>query len=408
MSFDVGALSEAVFSLDRSTAELVTRVAEFHESGAWEIDGSTSTEAWLRGQGMTRQDAARVVSLAKKLRRLPVLSSAWLAGRVSGGQVQAVCAQVIDRHVDLFATHEAALVSSFESLTVEETARAMSLWRARADALDDGREPRAEPCEARLSTTLDDRGLLTASLDAEGTALATAALALADSNDLDVPAAQRKGQALKDLFRFVLDHQQAKPGARKRPHLNLVINNDTVHTDHIEGFDAESGVRIDSLTLSRLMCDCEFHRMILSVEGAVLDYGRAAKAPPIDLYNAVVIRDQGCRWKSCDRPAAWCHAHHVKWWERDQGPTSINNLVLLCARHHGMVHRKGWQADLYLNGEFEVISPWGHVRRSKPPGARDDPELDWLDDVNDPVRAPDYAEQQRQHVLARLHTLVNA
>jgi hypothetical protein len=31
----------------------------------------------------------------------------------------------------------------------------------------------------------------------------------------------------------------------------------------------------------------------------------------------------------------------VQWWERG-GTTDIDNLVCLCAFHHGVVHRKGW------------------------------------------------------------------
>jgi hypothetical protein len=259
---------------------------------------------------------------------------------INGGQVQVINLHVVERHVDLFASHEAELVPTLVGLTVTETARAMSVWRARADALNEGPAPRDPVCEATLSRTLDDRGVLHASLDAEGVALATAALNIADSHNLDVPACQRRGQALKDVLRWFLDHQDIKTTGRKRPHLNISIVGDTIHTDHVEGFDIETGVRFDSATLRRYLCDCEFHRLLLSAEGVVLDYGRVVKDPPVELYNAVVARDQKCRGYGCDRPASWCHAHHVKWWDRDHGTTEINNLVLLCARCHGVVHRK--------------------------------------------------------------------
>lgn len=376
---DPDGLGEAVALLDRYTAELTLAVAEFHSAGAWELDGSTSAVAWLRARGMTSADAARLVLLAKKLARLPVLADAWVTGRVAGGQVQTVCAQVIDRHLELFAYHEAELVPTLQGLTVTETSRAMSLWRARADALDDGGPPRDEPCEARLSTTLDDRGIYSASLDAEGVALTNAALGLATSHDLDLPGAQRRGQAHKDIMRFYLDHQNVKAGGRRRPHLNIIVKEETIHGGQLEGFDVETGLRIGSETLQRLACDCEFHRVLMNSEGVILDYGRAVKDPPPELYNAVVLRDQHCRGPGCDRPAAWCHVHHVNWWERDRGFTSINNLVLLCPRCHGLVHRKGWKARLYVNGDFEITTPWGTTRKSRPPGRYHRPELAWLD-----------------------------
>ncbi len=250
---DADGLAEAVACHDRYTAKSALALAGFKASGDWDLDGSTSMVAWLRDRGMTRANAAELVGLADKLRHLPVTAAAWVTGALSGGQVQVIAALVIDRHIDLFASRESDLVPSFAGLSVADTAVAMRTWRAKADALDEGPEPRDPGCEARLSPTLDDRGVLTASLDAEGHALAAAALQLADSNDFDVPAPQRRGQALKDIFRWFLDHQQSKTGGRHRPHLNIVIKGETIGTEHVEGHDAVSGMRLDSRTLERLI-----------------------------------------------------------------------------------------------------------------------------------------------------------
>jgi 5-methylcytosine-specific restriction endonuclease McrA len=51
----------------------------------------------------------------------------------------------------------------------------------------------------------------------------------------------------------------------------------------------------------------------------------------------VAARDRRCRFPGCDRPQTWCDAHHVVHWARG-GPTSLANLVLLCRRHHRLVH----------------------------------------------------------------------
>jgi hypothetical protein len=374
---DLDGLDAALFHQDRFAAKLAMAVGEMDAARAWEADGVSSPSAWLRARGLTHAEAHRLVLLGRRLRRLPVLADSWLRGDLNGGQVQVINMHVIERHVELFASHEAELVPTLVGLTVTETARAMSVWRARADALNEGPAPRDPVCEATLSRTLDDRGVLHASLDAEGVALATAALNIADSHNLDVPACQRRGQALKDVLRWFLDHQDIKTTGRKRPHLNISIVGDTIHTDHVEGFDIETGVRFDSATLRRYLCDCEFHRLLLSSEGVVLDYGRLVKDPPVELYNAVVARDRKCRGYGCDRPASWCHVHHVKWWDRDRGTTEINNLVLLCARCHGVVHRKGFHAVLHPNGQFDVTTPWGETRTTHPPGARPLAELDW-------------------------------
>ena len=51
----------------------------------------------------------------------------------------------------------------------------------------------------------------------------------------------------------------------------------------------------------------------------------------------MTVRDADCRFPSCDRPHAWCDAHHIVHWA-DGGATALDNLVLLCRRHHRMVH----------------------------------------------------------------------
>jgi hypothetical protein len=364
---DAAGLASAVLFGDRYTARLVAAVGEFDAAGEWEIGGWTSPIAWLRELGLTYRDASELVKLAAKLRRLPVTAAAWIKGALTGGQVRAIAAAVIERHVGTFAEHEAELVPAFTGLSVDDTIAAMRLWRERADALDAGKGPRDDTSEAWLSPTLDNRGHLHASLDAEGFALAESALAVANSSDLDVAAPLRRGQALKDIFRYFLDNQTLKTRTRNHPQVLIMVKAETLGTDHIEATFPLTGMAMPQELISRYLCDCELHKVMTS-DGVVLDYGRAERTPPADLFAALVARDHKCRWKGCDRPAAWCHAHHVLQWDRDHGITSLGNLVLLCERHHGRLHRKGWSAVLHPNGDFEVSPPTGPSWTTHAPG----------------------------------------
>ncbi len=102
--------------------------------------------------------------------------------------------------------------------------------------------------------------------------------------------------------------------------------------------------------------------------GKVLDYGRSYHSVPPRLWKAVAIRDRGCRFPGCDRKKAWTDAHHITWWRR-HGETKLDNLLLLCQRHHQMVHKHDWHINLDADtGRATFTLPNGRVLISEPPG----------------------------------------
>ena len=88
-------------------------------------------------------------------------------------------------------------------------------------------------------------------------------------------------------------------------------------------------------------------------------------------WRALVARDRHCAFRGCTEPSKWCEAHHVEEYDRDHGPTDIDNLVLLCHHHHSLIHTNGWSAKMTPNQELHVTNPHGQVfcqHRHKPPG----------------------------------------
>jgi hypothetical protein len=71
---------------------------------------------------------------------------------------------------------------------------------------------------------------------------------------------------------------------------------------------------------------------------------------------ALVIRDSGCVFPNCDRPAAWTQAHHIVHWSQD-GPTDLSNLCLVCDRHHDAIHTDGWDVEMADDGRPEFRPP---------------------------------------------------
>ena len=246
----------------------------------------------------------------------------------------------------------------------------MTEWRLKAEALDDHLPPEEPACEAHLSQTLDGRWYLNGAFDAEGGALIDTAIRLANSGDWNRIPAERRGEALVTVCRWFLDNQDRHTGRRHRPHLNVVVDGDSLNGHgHLEGGLAEQRIPLDSPTLTRLLCDCTMHRMLRDSAGTIIDYGRATRTIPAPLFNTLVVRDEHCRFPDCDRPPTWCDGHHVRWYSRG-GPTNIDNPVLLCNRHHHRLHKPGWHGQLKPDGQFVVTAPHGYVGATRPPGAR--------------------------------------
>jgi hypothetical protein len=128
------------------------------------------------------------------------------------------------------------------------------------------------------------------------------------------------------------------------------------------------GTTLSGSAVARLACDAAVHRAVVEGSSTILDYGTSTRTIPTPLWNALVVRDEHCRFPGCDRPAGWCDGHHVRWVERG-GPTRLANLVLACRRHHHLLHTPGWDAHLDDDGTFTVTDPYGGVRTTAPPRA---------------------------------------
>jgi uncharacterized protein DUF222 len=368
---DGRAIAAAIALRDRVDAKIAEAVGHFDAESLWDLDAAVSMTAWLRSAaGMSRRDAGRLAMAAKRVRSLPATAAAWRSGELSSGQVNTIVGVVGERHLDRFAEHEAALVPTLAPLPVESVVRVMQAWRAKAEALDDEGDDAEPERSLHLSQTMGGRYELSGSLDAGTGDVVATALRLAATDDAEAePArtpAERRADALGDVCRFFLDHQTIRPGGRHRPHLNVVVDLDALEL-------GRSGHSIDGTALagpamSALLCDSALHRVVMQGRSTILDYGTATRTIPAPLWNAVVVRDEHCRFPGCDRPPVWCEGHHVTWVD-DGGATCPANIVLVCSRHHHRLHRRGWEAKLRPDATFEVTAPDGRHWVTHPPGA---------------------------------------
>jgi HNH endonuclease len=87
-----------------------------------------------------------------------------------------------------------------------------------------------------------------------------------------------------------------------------------------------------------------------------LDVGRATRVIQPAQRTALAVRDGGCVFPGCDRPLAWCEAHHLRHWLHG-GPTDLANLALLCRAHHRAVHEGGWRLGRGPDGRLTASPP---------------------------------------------------
>jgi hypothetical protein len=72
-----------------------------------------------------------------------------------------------------------------------------------------------------------------------------------------------------------------------------------------------------------------------------LALGRSVRIVPGWLRDVVSLRDVSCTVDGCEMPAHRCEVHHIQPWALG-GSTDIENLALLCVRHHRTVERGTW------------------------------------------------------------------
>ena len=169
------------------------------------------------------------------------------------------------------------------------------------------------------------------------------------------PRSRRFADALVEIANLALDRKAVGNG---RAHLQLTASVETVMgLEGAPGGDLEFAGAVPAATVQRLACDARVRRILLGPKSVVIDVGRAQRLPGPGARAALRKRAGGsCEWPGCDRSVAFTNAHHLVHWGHGGG-TDLNNLVLLCYRHHWMIHEGGWQLARVERGLLLAIPP---------------------------------------------------
>ncbi len=348
-------------------------LAELDRRRSYQRDGFLSTSSWIAHRhrlGWPR--ASSDVRAARALEQMPKVRAALAAETISWSAARELIA-AREAEPDAWGEAEDLLVDVAGRHSIRDLRRVIGHWRTVIEA---GREPLSEdePSERRrlhVSGTTFGMVRIDGDLDPlAGETVITALRAVIDAETRSGPAddrrtpAQRRADALGEICRRFLDRSDRPFVNGERPHVTVTVSLESLTNEsHPAGLD--HAVRIASALdqsgpvaaeldhtgpvaaeLARLLaCDASIGRIVFGPKSEPLDVGRRTKVVPASLRRAVVARDRACRFPGCGRPHHWCDAHHIVHWAHG-GDTALGNLVLLCRRHHRMIHWGRFQPDL--------------------------------------------------------------
>jgi Domain of unknown function (DUF222)/HNH endonuclease len=151
---------------------------------------------------------------------------------------------------------------------------------------------------------------------------------------------------------------------RERPQLVVTVSFDVL-TGQLSTGMLDTGEAISPAQVRRLACDAQIIPAVLGGDGQVLDLGKSRRLFTGAVRRALALRDGGCAFPGCSRPARWCEGHHILPASL-AGPTSVDNGVLLCGPHHRLVHHEDWQIRLGPDRRPDFIPP-SHVDPTRRP-----------------------------------------
>src|SRR6266566_4259643 len=342
-------LSSLRHFIDGLELDFARYAAEFDQSKQWDEEGFNNPADWMRFNcHMNSQAAWNALGVGEHEARLSQSIDALRAGEIGFAHL-ATMGRTADQMGQAF--DETKLLPLAKENSPGKFYYKVLHYKHSVDAgaYNRAQEELAEERSLRLSTAEDGCLLISGVLDPIGGAAVRSALE---------PLAQPSGtyddrtrqQRLADALVERLSGGQPA---------NLQV---TATIETLKGLagaaagEMEFSFPISSSSVQRMACDCSVTRVLLSQESVTIDVGRSKRVISGGLSRALKARDGHCGWPGCERSASMCDGHHLVHWING-GPTDLDNLVLLCRRHHRMVHEGGWQLIKTRDHQVVTIAP---------------------------------------------------
>ncbi len=339
--------------INAATYELLVMVREFDERAGflkWGLQNCAEWLAWRCDLNVTT--AREKVRVAHTLKHLPLISSTFSTGELSYSKVKEMT-RVANRD-----NEQRLLEFALRHTTVTVAERCRELRFGSEASV--GTAERAWANRSLRVRRDHERSMMTITVDLplDAGELFDKALDKARDDELaDVPDLVDTSWSVRQADAFLKLVNEYLLGKADEGHANdnyLV----TIHVDQtaLAGGDGRSALPIESV--KRLCCDSHAVVITENDEGQPLSIGRKTRIIPTAIQRALRARDNNC----CSFPGCgnrrFLHSHHVEHWSNG-GETSLDNLMLLCTRHHTLVHEGGFGISKDFLNNWAFFRPDG-------------------------------------------------
>ena len=315
-------IAETAAQLDAGTHRLLTDIRVFDQQEGWGRQGALSCAHWLGWRcGIALGAAREKVRVAHALGGLPLIDDALRLGQISFSKARAMTRIATQEN-------ETQLVELARHSTAAQLERFCRLYRQTQP-----RDP-AHAAERYLRVRDTEYGMVRIEIQLcpdEAARLLKACHVSAETRldgILSMAEATLRGDQLD------------------RPPVEVLVQIDAAT---LVGQEEQAGISAE--TSRRLLCDAGIVPVLTDAQGTPLDVGRKSRSIPAALRRALAARDRGCRFPGCTH-TRYVDAHHVQHWSAG-GETSLANTLLLCGRHHTLVHEGGFR--VVADGERMVF-----------------------------------------------------
>ncbi len=343
--------------INAASYELLILVRQFDERAGWLKWGLANCAEWLHWRcDLSMSTAREKVRVAHALKTLPAIAAAFSSGELSYSKVRPLTRVASGDNEDALLAFAVKTTAS----RVEERCR--ELRCGTAESVNEAN--RAYASRSLRSHRDAERGTMTITVELPletGELLQKALDRARDSTALQTPELVHEPWSARQADALVVianDYLSGNGAASACTAENYQV---TVHVDRSAlangNGNGRSSLPIESV--KRLCCDGDAVVIVENEEGEPLSVGRKTRTVPTAIKRALRARDRGCLFPGCHHKR-FVDAHHIKHWSAG-GETSLDNLILLCSRHHRLVHEGGFRIERDYQNRWFFKRPDGRA-----------------------------------------------